>query len=202
MEPPSLNIVGSVLALVAYMSSLLLLHFSMDSWREGSVYQQVGIGGLSYGQITTSIYLKVSISDFLTLFSARTGDDWFWSTRPAPVLLAAGCFALGCSTIFACNWPETYPDRIYKLGLDHRRPYALAVYIWIYCLIWWIMQDAAKVYTWHVLRKYNWFGVNESAMVNPVDEEDGHSTSSHGSTNSLLMLEEGRTAPVNRRKYE
>jgi len=169
---PALFVVGSVLALVACVSSLLLLHFSLDSWREGSVYQEVGIGGLSYGQITTSIYLKVSISDFLTLFSARTGDDWFWSSRPAPVLLAAGTFALGCSTIFACNWPETYPDRIFKLGLDHRRPYALSVYIWIYCLAWWGIQDAAKVFTYHVMKKYNLFGLNDRSTVVPVDDAD------------------------------
>ena len=162
---PVLFVVGSVLALVACLSSLLLLHFSLDSWKEGSIYQQVGIGGLSYGQITTSIYLKVSISDFLTLFSSRTGDDWFWSTRPAPILLAAGCFALGCSTVFACYWPETYPDRIFKLGLDHRRPLALSCYIWIYCLVWWLIQDAAKVYTYYLLKHFNVFGVNDSAMV-------------------------------------
>ena len=47
-------------------------------------------GGLSYGQITTSIYLKISISDFFTLFSARTGERFFYSSPPAPVLLAAG----------------------------------------------------------------------------------------------------------------
>jgi H+-transporting ATPase len=170
---PALFVVGSVLALVACVSSLLLLPVSLDSWREGSVYQEVGIGGLSYGQITTSIYLKVSISDFLTLFSSRTGDDWFWSTRPAPVLLAAGCFALGCSTIFACNWPETYPDRIFKLGLDHRRPYALSVYIWIYCLVWWGIQDAAKVFTYYLMKRYNMFGLNDSLVITKDDDDEG-----------------------------
>jgi H+-transporting ATPase len=167
-----LFVVGTVLALVACVSSLLLLHLSLDSWNEGSIYQLCGIGGLSYGQITTSIYLKVSISDFLTLFSSRTGDDWFWATRPAPVLLGAGCFALGCSTLFACNWPETYPDRIYTLGLDHRRPYVLSFYIWIYCLVWWFVQDAAKVYTWSLLKRYNAFGINDSAMLPGVLEKN------------------------------
>jgi H+-transporting ATPase len=199
---PALFIVGSVLALVACISSLLLLHFSLDSWREGSVYQEVGIGGLSYGQITTSIYLKVSISDFLTLFSARTGDDWFWSTRPAPVLLAAGSFALGCSTIFACNWPETYPDRIFKLGLDHRRPYALSVYIWIYCLVWWGVQDAAKVFTYYILKKYNLFGLNDKVTVGPLMIESG---GSDDDDNSALLEEGGPrkkgSMVVRRRKY-
>ena len=69
--------ISSVLALVALISSLLLLGLMLASWEKNSLFMQWGIGGLSYGQVTTAIYLKVSISDFLTLFSARTGgvDD-------------------------------------------------------------------------------------------------------------------------------
>ena len=68
-----LFIAGSVLAVVACFSSLLLLYLCLDSWNPEGAFQVLGIGGLSFGQITTTIYLKVSISDFLTLFSARTG---------------------------------------------------------------------------------------------------------------------------------
>jgi H+-transporting ATPase len=108
-----LFLAGTVLAIVACFSSLLLLYLCLDSWNPHGAFQLLGIGGLSFGQITTTIYLKVSISDFLTLFSARTGGDWFWSTKPAPILLAAGCFALTASTLLACLWPSAYPDDIY-----------------------------------------------------------------------------------------
>jgi H+-transporting ATPase len=47
-----------------------LLWGLLDSWNSGL------FGGVSFGQITTAIYLKVSISDFLTLFSARTNENW------------------------------------------------------------------------------------------------------------------------------
>ena len=150
---PVLFTIGTVLAAVACASSLLLLYLCLDSWNPNSVFVLCGFPGLSYGQITTTIYLKVSISDFLTLFSARSGDDWFWSTVPAPILLAAGCFALTMSTILACVWPDSYPDGIYTEGLEHRRPYLLPVYIWIYCIFWWLIQDAAKVFTYFALRK-------------------------------------------------
>jgi H+-transporting ATPase len=153
---------------VACVSSLLLLWFSLDSWRSGSVYQYIGMGGLSYGQVTTSIYLKVSISDFLTLFSCRGGGDWFWSTAPARILLLAGCLALSCSTILACAWPESYPDGILALGLGRRKPYALALYIWIYCIVWWVVQDVAKVFTIWFLKKFNLLGINDTgALVLP-----------------------------------
>ena len=67
VDPPStpaiwnlrvLFLIGAVLAGVACISSLLLLSISLNSWQENSFYEQIGIGGVSYGQITTSIFLK------------------------------------------------------------------------------------------------------------------------------------------------
>ncbi len=49
-------------------------------------------------------YLKISISDFLTLFCART-KSWFFTVAPALILLGALVVALGLSTIFALTWP-------------------------------------------------------------------------------------------------
>lgn len=133
--------VGIVLASVACVSSLLLLSMSLNSWQEGSIYQRIGLGGISYGQVTTSIYLKVSVSDFLTLFSARAGEQWFWSSRPSPILLGAGALALATSTALACLWPLSRPDGIPTLGLLRRgNNHILPVYIWIYCIVWWFIQ--------------------------------------------------------------
>ena len=70
---PVLFFISTVLASVACISSLLLLSAGLESWKDDSIFQQWGLGGLSYGQITTMIYLKVSVSDFLTLFTTRTG---------------------------------------------------------------------------------------------------------------------------------
>lgn len=132
--------VGGVLAAVACLSSLILLYFLLDSWNDAGLFQQWGLGGLSYGQVTTAIYLKVSVSDFLTLFSARAGESWFWQSPPSPLLLCAAACALTISTVLACAWPSSYPDGIFALGLGWRHPDALAVYIWVYCLVWWIIQ--------------------------------------------------------------
>jgi H+-transporting ATPase len=149
VQPPStpavwnlrvLFVLGIVLAGVACISSLLLLHLSLTSWMEGSFYQYIGLGGISYGQITTSIFLKVAVSDFLTLFSARAGEDWFWTSAPAPILLAAAALALGMSTMVACMWPMSRPDGIPTVGLEHKPPYLLPVFIWIYCILWWFIQ--------------------------------------------------------------
>ena len=160
-----LYLISSVLAGVACISSILLLYLSLSTWEDGSIYQRIGIGGLSYGQITTSIYLKVSISDFLTLFSARTGEHYFWSTKPANILLGAGCLALTISTIVSITWPSTYPDGVYTLGLGRRQPYTLPLYIWIYCLVWWVIQDLCKVGTYYLLKKYNIFGYHDTGVL-------------------------------------
>lgn len=162
---PVLFLVSGVLAAVACISSLLILYLALESWDENSVFQVWNIGGLSYGQITTMIYLKISISDFLTLFSARTGDHWFWTSMPAPILMCAGGLALSLSTIIACSWPDTHPDGVYTLGLGRRDPKELAVYIWVYCLVWWFIQDAFKVLTYWLVVKYNLFQYNDTGRV-------------------------------------
>ena len=144
--------IGIVLAGIACMSSLLLLKMCLESWQDGYFFQVVGLGGMSYGQITTSIFLKVAVSDFLTLFSARAGETWFWTSRPAPILMLAGAFALCLSTLFACYWPNSRPDGIPTMGLELKPPYILPLFIWLYCIVWWFIQDAAKVGTFRLLK--------------------------------------------------
>ena len=136
---PVLFLISSVLALIALVSSLLLLGLMLTSWEGGRIFQGWGLGGLSYGQITTAVYLKVSISDFLTLFSARTGEDFFWTSYPAPILLGAGALALTASTVIACAWPQSAPDGIYALGLGRAKvgtaipmPPCVCMYVYMY----------------------------------------------------------------------
>ena len=47
----------------------------------------------------------MSLSDFLTLFSARTHDGFFWSSRPCWMLAVGACISMGISTLIACMWP-------------------------------------------------------------------------------------------------
>ena len=63
--------------------------------------RQLGLKGISHGEITSSVYLKVSVADFLTLFSARAGGKWFFMVKPAPILMRGAMIALTCSTCFA-----------------------------------------------------------------------------------------------------
>ena len=48
----------------------------------------------------------------------------------------------------------TYPD--YRLW---------SLWIWIYCIVWWFVQDAAKVAAWKFLYRFDVFQVATGAMV-------------------------------------
>jgi H+-transporting ATPase len=157
--------VGLVLAVVACVSSLLLLYLLLDSWNDNSLMAQIGLENIPYGSITTSIYLKVSVSDFLTLFSSRTGGEWFWKSRPANILLGAAGVALSSSLILSLLWPDSRPDKIDTSGLERHPPYPLVLCILGWCIVWWFVQDLAKVVIYKVMHDNNWFGVNQTGQV-------------------------------------
>merc|ERR1719456_758755 len=172
--PPQWNLrflfsMAFVQAFVAMISSVNLLHILLHSWEPGSLMRSIGIGGISYGKITSSIYLKVSVSDFLTLFSARAGGDWFFMVKPANILLCGGMIALTCSTCFAMFWPKSYPDGIQTEGLVRSPPYTLEVFVWSWSLTWWLAEDAAKVACRMYVNGNNIFDINNTGeMVLPA----------------------------------
>merc|ERR1719231_1778674 len=168
--PPKWNLpflfsMAFVQAFVAMISSVNLLHILLHSWDQGSLMRSLGLGGISYGKITSAMYLKVSVSDFLTLFSARAGGDWFFMVKPAPVLLYGAMFALSCSTCFAMFWPKSYPDGIQTEGLEQSPPYLLQVFVWSWSLSFWIAEDAAKVLCRWIVHKNNIFDINNNGVM-------------------------------------
>merc|ERR1711896_54790 len=172
--PPQWNLrflfsMAFVQSFVAMISSVNLLHILLRSWEEGSWMKQLGIGGISYGKITTSVYLKVSVSDFLTLFSARAGGDWFFMVKPARILLLGAFIALSSSTMIAMFWPLSYPDEIETEGLVRSPPYMLEVFVWVWSLSWWLAEDAAKVLCRWIVHKYNIFNINDSGVMKLTD---------------------------------
>jgi H+-transporting ATPase len=126
---PVVFLVSTVLGGVACVSSLLLLYVVLVD------------EDISYAEVMTCVYLKISVSDFLTLFSARAGPNWFWHSRPSLILIMAGGTALTLSTILACWWPESSPDDIDVIGLCYDSNGVLYLFaIWLYCLVWFLIQ--------------------------------------------------------------
>jgi len=160
---PVLFVTSSILGAISCVSSLLILHFLLDSWNEDGLFQSLGMKGVQYGQITTAIYLKISVSDFLTLFSARTGPRLFWKVTPALILFAGGCFALLLSSILALFWPAGEIDDIQVEGLHN--DFGVFVFVWLYSLVFFFLQDALKVggYLW--MNKVNFNDIATSGVV-------------------------------------
>jgi H+-transporting ATPase len=155
---PALFITSTILGMVSCLSSLLLLWFLLTSHDPNGLFHKLGIGGVDYGQITTAIYLKVSVSDFLTLFSARTGPKFFWQVKPAATLLFGGVTALTISSLLAIFWPTSEPDGILTEGL--RDSMDVWSFVWLYCIFWWITQDMAKVAAYQIMHVINFNSIN------------------------------------------
>jgi H+-transporting ATPase len=169
-------IVATVLGLIACLGSMLILVFALQS----NGYQYALNNGdtsffgnllgdsthhyVTWGQAQTIMYLKVSISDFLTVFAART-RSFFWERRPGYALGSAFIFATASSTLLALFWPvSAFNDLSYgqaygKQGIRmlmaplSNNPYAV-VTVWVYCILWFFIQDLLKVATYYVIENY------------------------------------------------
>eukprot|EP00743_Colponemidia_sp_Colp-15_P009846 GILK01010787.1.p1 GENE.GILK01010787.1~~GILK01010787.1.p1 ORF type:complete len:773 (+),score=72.56 GILK01010787.1:83-2320(+) len=157
-------IVSSVLSAVALASSLWLLWMALDAVEDSHYYNSwfysLNIPQMTEGKVVTMMYLKVSISGFLTLFSARTGRNFFFSTRPSLVLLCGAGFSLLVSSLIASLLPDGTLDNVKIDGLANgpsSAHKAMPVWVWLYCLAWWLIQDFFKVCTHEILDRFNLF---------------------------------------------
>jgi H+-transporting ATPase len=131
----SLYCVAALLGAVACASSVMLLHLTLDSHNESGAWRHLGLPALTIEQVKTIVYLKVSLSDFLTLFAART-RGFFCAHAPGGKLVAAAALAMGVSTCFSLTWP-------FGTELVAISPGVCAL-VWAYVVAWWLLQDAAK----------------------------------------------------------
>lgn len=160
---PALFLTSTTLGIVSCFSSLLLLHILLDSWTADGFFQKIGFQGVEYGQMILAMYLKISVSDFLTLFSARTGMNFFFQVAPAPMLLGGGAFALFLSSILAVTWKEGDIDEIPVNGL--KNDMELFGFVWIYSLVFFFLQDALKVGVFHWMYWKNFHNIASTGVV-------------------------------------
>lgn len=170
---PVLFIVASALAAIACFSSLLWLWWCLDSWRPGSFFQKIGIGGIdNYGHIVNMIFLKVAVSDILTLFSSRTSQQFFFQRAPHFMLMLACLLALCITTTLALVWPCGKLDERPVCGLAYKDGKLLALWVWIYCIIVFLVQDVIKVLTWRIILYFNMFNINNTVDTSVLGTND------------------------------
>ncbi|SPQ97454.1 unnamed protein product (mitochondrion) [Plasmodiophora brassicae] len=157
---PRLWGMAATLGLVACASSLLMLWLALSSAEHtgNGLFRAFGLDALTFEQVIVVMYLKVSLSDFMTLFTARTGARTFVSHRPGLFLLVAGCIALGISTLFSLYWP-------FGNG-GAPIPGHWCGFIWLYCVVWFLIQDLLKVILFKIVDR------NSTAMDNETAETE------------------------------
>ena len=143
-------LIATVLGAVALLSSLILVAQALNAnyLRPGTIVGTLwgsrGRTYLEYYEVQTIMYLKVSISDFLTLFSARTRGPFFERRLSTPLLIAF-FFATGASTLLALFWGDIFASQPSNFMASLRFSNGAVVATWVYCLLWWVVQDAAKL---------------------------------------------------------
>jgi H+-transporting ATPase len=149
-----MTVIASVIGFVACFSSLILVAFGMHANAHypgdffGIIFGAEGRSYITWHELRTLIYLKVSISDFLTLFSART-RTWFFQRKIGGLLGGAACVAMGTSTVLSLFWDSIFNGlgpSAHMQGLRFSKSSCVAV--WIYCILWFFVQDASKVYAY------------------------------------------------------
>lgn len=101
-----------------------------------------GMNELHYNGIKTMMYLKIALSDYLSLFNSRS-HSWFFSTMPSIHVILAAVFATTVSSLLSRWW---------FLGADMDGiSWPVIGFVWIYTIIWGFIQDCCKVFTYWVL---------------------------------------------------
>ena len=154
---PAIFVVATTLCSVACISSLILLHLCLDSWSADGFFQEVFIGGLQYGQIVNVMFLKLSLSQLMTLVTARTQEDFFWASSPSLVMWIGATFALTVSTLLALFWPIGLLEHLPVYGLAWEEGNIIALWVWLYCLFFFFLQDLVKVGCFWVMKRFNIF---------------------------------------------
>ena len=160
-----LRIIACVLGCVPLASSLILLYMGLSSAdglyppyaflfgrKVPSAYQNAEDDRyyLPYPELTMMMYLKISISDFLTLFASRTRGP-FWSRAPSLPLAAAFLVATITATLIAAY--ANLPDNTYPMDAISS---AACAFVWFWNIAFFVVQDTAKIVLYKIFDHYNY----------------------------------------------
>jgi len=103
-----------------------------------------GLDKLKFEEVKTMMYLKIALSDYLSLFNSRC-KSWFFSRAPSKHVIVAAMFSTTCSSFLAAYWPLGS----YMKGVN----WMVVLFVWIYTLCWGVIQDLCKVTTYWMLTR-------------------------------------------------
>lgn len=135
-------VVSVVSGLTACFTSLALLGITLSTTKADTYFAQDVKGrALAYGEVQTCLFLKIVLTDALTVFSARTHKS-FLERRPGGLVVTAFLTSLVLSCMLAANWPFMALESI---------SWAHILFVVVFSLGSFALQDAVKVTTYRVL---------------------------------------------------
>ena len=121
--------------------SVVILSWALHSKQEDGVFHQLGLPTLEYNQVQTVMYLKLSLSDLLSVAAVHTVGP-FCARAPSIVLLYyTTVIPLCASTLLAVTGHLLQPISWTMIG-----------FIWAFCLRCFILQDIVKVIVYTFLK--------------------------------------------------
>jgi H+-transporting ATPase len=127
---------------------------------------------LDRAHIQTLMYLKLSVAGHLTIFLTRTRGP-FWSIRPARVLWIAVLGTQVIATLIA-----VYGVFMTPLG------WSWATMVWGYALVWFFVNDRAKLLTYWVLDRAK---VTAKSQPDTTPQPGGEATAAKPAPNVALV---------------
>eukprot|EP00928_Gymnodinium_smaydae_P025489 TRINITY_DN20274_c0_g2_i1.p1 TRINITY_DN20274_c0_g2~~TRINITY_DN20274_c0_g2_i1.p1 ORF type:complete len:912 (+),score=213.28 TRINITY_DN20274_c0_g2_i1:128-2863(+) len=130
-----LYLVSSAIGISALAGTLLLLHWALHCPDPESMWRKTfGLPELSMAQIQTVIYLKISLSDYASVFNSRC-QGWMFERMPSIVVIVAAAFAMVMATVISLKMPLEMEKLEGKM----------VGFVWGYVLVWAVIQDVCKV---------------------------------------------------------
>jgi H+-transporting ATPase len=121
--------VSSILGIFGVISSFVLFYILQEK-------------GFSEDMIRSILFLKLIIAGHSTLYITRA-EGWFWQRPwPSPLLFGATFGTEIVGTLIA-----VYGFLITPIGWEY------ALWIWAYALVWFLINDAVKMWTYRLLGK-------------------------------------------------
>ena len=152
-EPKSWNLtiiftIACVLGSISFFSSLafLLLGLNhMDSNQPNPLFDLMTIPSLSYGEVLASIFMKISISNYLTIFSVRC-KGFFFMSLPGKALLLTGITSIAVTTLLCKYWYlNLQPKNSVIVANLSPISWKIILLIFTYDITVFIIQDIAKI---------------------------------------------------------
>ncbi|OMJ86538.1 hypothetical protein SteCoe_11957 [Stentor coeruleus] len=145
---PLIFILSCILGSVSFFSSTAFLYFTlshMDCNEPNMILDYLSLPCMSYGEVLTGVFLKISISNYLAIFSVRSKNMFFMSF-PGIAVTCASILALISTTLISKYWYlNLQPINGVIAASLSPISWKMVFTIWVFDFTIFILQDFVKV---------------------------------------------------------